>query len=129
MLIFSNETIKLLNKLKDARESAELSNDIETLVYMNNGVLPFNYKIINNIIRKYYDDIVTVSNLNDIDHTSVNLKRPIVTMEEEISNLVKILKKVGIYRYLKSKSKEDYLDILSKNNFVELFINSRLVQE
>lgn len=126
MLVFSNETIKLLNKLKDARESAELSNDIETLVYMNNGVLPFNYKIINNIIRKYYDDIVTVSNLNDIDHTSVNLKRPIVTMEEEISNLVKIL---GIYRYLKSKSKEDYLDILSKNNFVELFINSRLVQE
>lgn len=126
MLIFSNETIKLLNKLKDARESAELSNDIETLVYMNNGVLPFNYKIINNIIRKYYDDIVTVSNLNDIDHTSVNLKSPIVTMEEEISNLVKIL---GIYRYLKSKSKEDYLDILSKNNFVELFINSRLVKE
>ncbi len=126
MLVFSNETIKLLNKLKDARESAELSNDIETLVYMNNGVLPFNYKIINNIIRKYYDDIVTVSNLNDIDHTSVNLKSPIVTMEEEISNLVKIL---GIYRYLKSKSKEDYLDILSKNNFVELFINSRLVKE
>lgn len=129
MLVFSNETIKLLNKLKDARESAELSNDIETLVYMNNGVLPFNYKIINNIIRKYYDDIVTISNLNDIDHTSVNLKKPIVTMEEEISNLVKILKKVGIYRYLKSKSKEDYLDILSKNNFVELFINSRLVKE
>ena len=114
MLVFSNETIKLLNKLKDARESAELSNDIETLVYMNYGVLPFNYKIINNIIRKYYDDIVTVSNLNDIDHTSVNLKRPIVTMEEEISNLVKILKKVGIYRYLKSKSQEDLLDILSK---------------
>ena len=123
MLIFSNETVRLLNKLKDAREGAELSNDIETLVYMNNGVVPFNYEIINNIIRKYYDDIVAVTNLNDIDHTSVNSKRPIITMEEEISNLVKILKKVGIYRYLKSKSKEELLDILSKNNFVELFID------
>lgn len=129
MIIFTNETIKLISKLKELKENAELLNDIDTLANMPPIDTSYNRQIIEIIKRKYFAEIQIVADIEKRNLTTINHPKPFETIAEEIRSLIWALEKVGIYRYLKSKSKEDYLDILSKNNFVELFINSRLVQE
>lgn len=129
MIIFTNETIKLISKLKELKENAELLNDIDTLANMSPIDTSYNRQIIEIIKRKYFAEIQIVADIEKRNLTTINHPKSFETIAEEIRSLIWALEKVGIYRYLKSKSKEDYLDILSKNNFVELFINSRLVKE
>lgn len=123
MLIFSNETVRLINKLKELKENAELLNDIDTLAKMTPVDTSYNRQIIEIIKRKYFAEIQIVADIEKRNLTIVNPPKPFETIAEEIRSLIWTLEKVGIYRYLKSKSKEELLDILSKNNCVELFIS------
>lgn len=123
MLIFSNETVRLINKLKELKENVELLNDIDTLANMPPVDTSRNRQIIEIIKRKYYAEIQIIANIEKRNLSTVNPPKPFETIAEEIRSLIWTLEKVGIYRYLKSKSKEEFLDILSKNNFVELFIS------
>lgn len=123
MIIFTNETIKLINKLKELKENAELLNDIDTLAKLTPVETSCNRQIIEIIKRKYYAEIQIIANIEKRNLTTVNHPKPFETIAEEIRGLIWALEKVGIYRYLKSKSKEELLDILSKNNCVELFIS------
>lgn len=123
MLVFSNETIKLINKLRELKENVELLNDIDTLANMSPVDTTRNRQIIEIIKRKYYAEIQIIADIEKRNLTTINSPKPFETIAEEIRSLIWVLEKVGIYRYLKSKSKEELLDILSKNNCVELFIS------
>lgn len=123
MIIFTNETIKLINKLKELKENAELLNDIDTLAKMPPIDTSYNRQIIEIIKRKYFAEIQIVADIEKRNLTTINHPNSFETIAEEIRSLIWALEKVGIYRYLKSKSKEELLDILSKNNCVELFIS------
>ena len=123
MLIFSNETVRLINKLKELKENVELLNDIDTLAKMTPVDTSRNRQIIEIIKRKYYAEIQIIANIEKRNLSTVNPPKSFETIAEEIRSLIWTLEKVGIYRYVKSKSKEEFLDILSKNNFVELFIS------
>lgn len=123
MLVFSNETIKLISKLKELKENAELLNDIDTLAKMPPIDTSYNRQIIEIIKRKYFAEIQIVADIEKRNLTTINHPNSFETIAEEIRSLIWALEKVGIYRYLKRKSKEELLDILSKNNFVELFIS------
>lgn len=114
MLIFSNETIKLINKLKELKENAELLNDIDTLANMPPIDTSYNRQIIEIIKRKYFTEIQIVADIEKRNLTTINPPKPFETIAEEIRSLIWTLEKVGIYRYLKSKSKEELLDILYK---------------
>ena len=114
MLIFSNETIKLINKLKELKENAELLNDIDTLANMPPIDTSYNRQIIEIIKRKYFAEIQIVADIEKRNLTTINPPKPFETIAEEIRSLIWTLEKVGIYRYLKSKSKEELLDILYK---------------
>lgn len=123
MIIFTDETVRLINKLKELKENVELLNDIDTLAKMTPVDTSRNRQIIEIIKRKYYAEIQIIANIEKRNLSTVNPPKPFETIAEEIRSLIWTLEKVGIFRYLKSKSKEEFLDILSKNNFVELFIS------
>lgn len=123
MIIFTNETIKLISKLKELKENAELLNDIDTLANMPPIDTSYNRQIIEIIKRKYFAEIQIVADIEKRNLTTINPPKAFEPIAEEIRSLIWALEKVGIYRYLKSKSKEELLDILYKNNFVELFIS------
>lgn len=123
MIIFTEETVRLINKLKELKENVELLNDIDTLAKMTPVDTSRNRQIIEIIKRKYYAEIQIIANIEKRNLSTVNPPKPFETIAEEIRSLIWVLEKVGIYRYLKSKSKEESLDILSKNNFAELFID------
>lgn len=113
--------IKEFEKYKDTKDDIEIYNDINTIDEMIWNTIPYNHRTIENIRKKYKDEI-DILNLMKKRFYSNNLsKSSTIDFYQELLNLQHTLVRIQIIRLLERNGKEILEEDLINNNNENLY--------
>lgn len=113
--------IKEFEKYKDTKDDIEIYNDINTIDEMIWNTIPYNHRTIENIRKKYKDEIDNLNLMKKRFYRNNLSKSFTIDLYQELLNLQHTLVRIQIIRLLERNSKEILEEDLINNNNENLY--------
>lgn len=113
--------IKEFEKYKDTKDDIEIYNDINTIDEMIWNTIPYNRRIIENIRKKYKDEINNLNLMKKRFYRNNLSKSSTIDFYQELLNLQHTLVRIQIIRLLERNDKKMLEEDLINNNNENLY--------
>ena len=113
--------IKEFEKYKDTKDDIEIYNDINTIDEMIWNTIPYNHRTIENIRKKYKDEIDNLNLMKKRFYRNNLSKSSTIDFYQELLNLQHTLVRIQIIRLLERNGKEILEEDLINNDNENLY--------
>ena len=113
--------IKEIEKYKDTKDDIEIYNDINTIDEMIWNTIPYNHRTIENIRKKYKDEIDNLNLMKKHFYRNNLSKSSTIDFYQELLNLQHTLVRIQIIRLLERNGKEILEEDLINNDNENLY--------